>query len=447
MNVLLRRVLPIRRAGAGVPMLVRSGFLGLSDQVVISATNFATMVLLARVLGPSEFGAFVLVITGLLFATSIQYCLISQPHHILAASQDRDDYVRYTSSTAGQQFLLAAAFAVLALSAAGVVRLAGWGGATLLLVFAPVVFAWQFQEFTRRVFYTEGRLVTAIANDVVSYGGQVVGLVILWRLGHLSAVTGLAVIGITSATAAALGAWQLRSRFSLGHVRHGAAYRENWKLGKWLLGGNLASWTSGQLYPLLAAAFVGLAATGAMRAMQTILGPTNVLLIGMDTALTPAAARAYSEGGPAAVRAMVTKVYAYSWPFMAAYCVGVAVFARPILRLVYGEQFLDYSWLLPVFALTHALTYLHTPISLALRGSRLTSPMLQAYVMSTAVVFTLGIAAVYFFGVAGAAMGMIAHGIIVNAVLWRRFHQAQEPAAPRSEGWSAALKEEMAVIK
>jgi O-antigen/teichoic acid export membrane protein len=421
---------PSRRL-ARVRVVLRTGSWGIADQALISVTNFATMVLLARALTSSAFGSFVLVYTGLLFANSIQSALITQPHQILGAQRDRGDYERYTSSAAAQQVLLAGVFAGMALAGGGAAWLAGWSAAGLMLTLAPAVVAWQLQEFVRRVFYTEGRQVAACLNDVISYGGQLAGIVLLWRTDALTPMTALAVLAVTSAAAAVVGAWQLRSRIASSlQIRTHA--RENWTFGKWLLGSTLASWTSSQLYPLLTAGLVSVAATGALRAVQTVMGPTHILLKTLDTALPPTAARAYANGGARALSSLVGAIYWATAPLMLTYCLLVAIFSAPILDLLYGGRYNSYSWLLPLLALSYALVYLYTPVWIALRGQQISAPMFHAYLASTAVVLTLGIAAIYFIGVAGAGIGLITHGVIMNLFIWRSFRTSMAAAPLRT---------------
>jgi O-antigen/teichoic acid export membrane protein len=430
------------RTGSGVARVLRTSAWAMADQALISATNFATMVLLARELSRSAFGSFVLVYSGLLFANSVQAALITQPHQVLGPARAPRAYDGYTTSAAAQQVVLAATLAGAALCAAAIAAAAGWSAAGLLLMLAGALVAWQCQEFVRRVFYTEGRAGAVAANDLISYGGQFAGVAILWRLGELSATTALAAVTVCFAAAAAVGAWQLRHRFTRT-VKLVDGTRENWQFGRWLLGSTLAMWTSSQLYPVLTAGFVSVAATGALRAMQTVMGPTHVLLRALDTAFTPTASRAYGEGGADAVSSLMGAMYRATAALMIGYCVLVAVFARPILDALYGGRYNSYSWLLPMLSVSYALVYLYTPVWVALRGMQVSSPMFHAYLASTVVVLTVGIGAVALFGLAGAGAGLIAHGVILNVALWRSFRSAvAEPAgrtkAERRQGQVAA---------
>ncbi len=203
-----------------------------ADQLLISATNFATMVLLARGLSQEAFGSFTLIYSVLLFANSLQSGLITQPHNILGIARHGEDYTCYTTSTAVSQLFFGAVAALAVLAAWAVARCAAWSVAPLLLTLAPSIVFWQLQEFVRRILYTEGRLAAAFVNDSISYGGQALAIAALWWLDGLTAPLALGALAATSAIAAALGGWQIRG--SLAGRIDPSVCAENWHFGKWL---------------------------------------------------------------------------------------------------------------------------------------------------------------------------------------------------------------------
>src|SRR5438046_1487211 len=72
----------------------------ISDQLLISFTNFATMILVARGLhDKAAFGTFTLVYSALLFANMIQFSLVTQPHNVIGATRKDEDYALYTTAT------------------------------------------------------------------------------------------------------------------------------------------------------------------------------------------------------------------------------------------------------------------------------------------------------------------------------------------------------------
>src|SRR3972149_3008237 len=121
------------------------------------------------------------------------------------------------------------------------------------------------QEFFRQVMYTRRRVGQAFANDLISYGGQVAVLIAVWRLGALSGPNALYVVAATSALAAGVGLWQIRTDLCTAFSWRPLV--RNWAFAKWLLGSNLASWAPHQAYPHDPPPSAGVAATAALRAV------------------------------------------------------------------------------------------------------------------------------------------------------------------------------------
>jgi O-antigen/teichoic acid export membrane protein len=413
--------------------LLQRGLWGLCDQGLISASNFCTTVVLARTLAPTEFGAFALLYSAVFFTISLQTALVSRPHNVIGVTLQGADYRRYTTVTAVSQIGFTAVFTLITAVAAIVAHVAAWEVAPFLIPLVAVVTAWQLQEFTRRVLYTEGRLRVSFANDLVSYGGQAVTIAALGWFGNLSAVRAFWIIAATSGIGAVWGCWQIRR--SLCHHGVWAAVRadrlaENWRFGKWLFGAALATWVTGQTYPLLIGGFISVAEAGAFSAVYTLMGPARILLIAMDTALAAFAARTFADHGTQALRAFVARLFLLTAPLIAAYTLLVSLFAGPILAAVFGQRFRPYGWLLAIFALSFALDYLRLPFAIALEARRVSAPIFRAYFISGVVTLTAGVAAVWFLGLLGAGLGTIANSAILGIMIWNSYRGTMALEAP-----------------
>jgi exopolysaccharide production protein ExoQ len=421
--------------------LLNRGIWGLGDQALISASNFLTTVVLARRLSPHDFGAFTLLYATVFFMISLQTTLVSRPHNVLGVTRQGAEYRRYTSVTAVSQICFTVMCALIAVLSAIVGHYTAWGVASLLFPLALVIVAWQMQEFTRRVLYTEGRLRDAFANDLISYGGQAAIIVALGRFGHLTGARALSIIALTSALAAAGGCWQIRGSLTRrgvwGAMRAGG-FAENWLFGKWLFGAALATWVASQLYPILIGGLIGVAQAGAFSAVFTLMGPARILLIAMDTALVPVAARAFAERGQPELHSFVARVYMMTAPIIALYCIGISLLSPRILGAAYGEHYRPYGWLLALFALSYALDYLRLPISIAMEARRISAPIFRAYLLASIVTLTAGVAAVRFLGLRGAALGTIANSLILGVMLWR-YYRAAGAAVPANAVSTVAM--------
>jgi O-antigen/teichoic acid export membrane protein len=402
--------------------MLRSGAWGVVDQGLISGTNFITMALVARSLTPIEFGLFTLVYTILLLGGSIQSSLLLNPHSVLGAARHGEAYASFTTAMGTGQLALAGATAVVSLAGAALMMDVSPETAALLVSVAPAAAAWQLQEFVRRVMYTEGRLDAALANDVLSYGGQAVGIVLIWQLGFLTGPTALYVLAVTSALAALWGFWALRSRFRPRIELE--LFAETWKFAKWLFAGMAVYWLSGHVYPMLLAGIVSLADAGIVRAVQLVLGPTHILLNALTNAFQPRAARLFATEGSNALHQFVVRMLTFLVPVMGVYCLGVSLLSGTVLDLVFGEPYGQYGWVLVMLAVNYAIHSACIPLDIALRARRMSRPSLEANLCSVAFVFSFGIVGIYLFGLFGTMIGYIAHEVILFSVLWFRYRQA-----------------------
>lgn len=412
---------PFRLMHSIPAIVMRSGSWGIADQALISATNFCVMLLVARDIGPSAFGMFVVAYTVLLFANSVQAALFTQPHNVLGSRRQGRDFAAFTTATGIGQAVFACGASV-SIAAAGIVMIAagvetGW---TIILL-GPTCFAWQLQEFVRRVLYTQSDYQSAFVNDVMTYGGQLAVITLMWRGGHLSAETAIGAIGIAAGFGGLLGMWQLRKLY-IPKLDHGTIRRylaENWDFSRWLLGGSLTAWTSSQLYPILTAGLVSAAAAGGLRATLNLVAPTHIILKSMESMLPSRSANAYHLTGLSGLR---DKVFGFAVPAglaIAGYCLVVSSFAKPVLGWLFGSTYEAYWWLVPLMAIVYVLAFSSTVASILLSSINKTSPMFYANAISAALVLTLGIWSVSQYGLVAAAAGMIAHGLILNLVLWQ----------------------------
>jgi O-antigen/teichoic acid export membrane protein len=412
---------PPRRAGRD--------WSAIADQALISGANFVTMILVAWGLGgPTEFGMFTLVYSALLFANIFQSALVTQPHNVLGTSRHGGDYAAYTSSILLLQILLAGSEAIVALVVAIAGWRLGWANTPLLFALAPSIVAWQLQEFIRRVLYTEGRHAAAFINDLISYGGQMLLIAAMWLIDRnrgthwLSGASVLYVLAVTSLAAAVLGVWQIRSgltcQFSV------AAWRENWQFGKWLAGSELLTWCSSvQMYLYLAAAVLGLTVTGDLKAAQVLFGPTRVLAYYLDTVLPIRFARMIAAGGGKSVGAGMARVLSKIVAPLACYCAFVAILARPLLKLTFGQKFAGASTILALYSGYAFLTYLQLVAAAGLKAQRKTHYIFGGSACGVVIALLGGLALSAWLGTNGILIAMIVAALVVTILYFSAFRR------------------------
>lgn len=399
---------------------------GLGDQALVSLTSFLMLVLLARVLSRDEFGAFVIINGALLFFNALQSGLFTQPHNVLGASLSGADYVRYTSTTLLAQ--LAFSFLLALLAVAGYL-VSGWFDwpALLILAMAPATVAWQIQEFLRRVYYTEDRVRDAFLNDLISYGGQIVVTLLIWRVGLLTGPVAIYILAATSALAACVALWQLRDR--LAPVFDLELVRDNWRFGKWLFGANLVQSGRIQLHLVLIGDLISAAAVGIYRAVQNLVGPTHIMMNAMRSIAMPRAAAIHASDGLPAMYRYLTRVAILGLIPIVLFLAVVTVMAERLLHLLYAGQYDGYAWLVWLFSIVYLLTYGCQVLTVVLSAMRVTRAVLVAEIVTVAAGLTVGLPVIWFFGIGGALVtDIIASAILMGALLYKLTYREREPA-------------------
>lgn len=300
------------------------------DQAVVSGGTFAVSVLLARGLPPHEYGAYVLLLSGMLMLQLFNATLLFHPFSVRMPVADR----------AEQPALLSATLALVALLSTGLggllaLALVALGRAELVPAALCAFIAWQVQETLRRGLLTTFRHRTAILGDAVSYLGQAALVGSLAFAGTLSLGHTLYGLGATSALAAVVQWLQLGLRLRPPRGLRGTA-ADFWSIGGfWALGNGLLMLVRFQLVTWGLATNSGPAAVAALQAAQNVVNLSNPIAIGFGNIVPQAAAQASKGGHAAAWRAVQAYAVLAVIPILG-YTALVLAVPSPILAALYG---------------------------------------------------------------------------------------------------------------
>jgi O-antigen/teichoic acid export membrane protein len=273
---------------------VRRGSLALVDQGVSALGNVILVLVLARQTTASGFGAFALGYAVYVVTTGVSRALSSEPLIVLGAG--RDDVRDLVSGS------LATSLAV-----GAVALLVGVGGGLVfdnpslvtMAVFFPLL---TLEDAARMALLSAGRPGLALTIDTVWTVGQCVLFALITTLA--SGAGGPAYVaawGVAGALGAVVGLRALRQVPRPGSLSH------YWSQTPHLRTRYTFEYLSGagalQLIHFGIGAVLGLAAIGALRAAQSLLGPFNQLLTGLSVGLMPELVRLRRERHERLVRA------------------------------------------------------------------------------------------------------------------------------------------------
>jgi O-antigen/teichoic acid export membrane protein len=407
---------------------------GLGDQLLVSFTNFATMILVARGLDdPGKFGVFSVIYSAMLFANIIQFALVTQPHNVLGQTRKDRDYRSFTTTIGLIQLGLALALGLTATCAAFGAHLRDLPYTSQLIALVPSIVFWQLQEFIRRVMYTEHRLAGAFGNDIISYGGQTVLTYILYRHNQLTGANALWVLAITSAAACIVGFLQIFGSLNWRATKD--AMLDAWRFGKWLLWSELLQWCSSlQMFLILAGYLIGMQASGTLRAVQILFGPARVFSFFLHSVLPIRFTRSLTEEGESALNAQMRRAFGLVSLLLGPYCILLALFPRLIITHVCGPEYASEPYLLSLCSAYSMMTYWLMVIIAALSAKQLTRDIFLGSIVGAVVALACCWPLIRGLGIGGVFVCLMVSTLAMGAYLAVRYRSTRrENTAPGIE--------------
>ncbi len=410
---------------------IQAGALGIADQVLLSATNLAIGLTLAREMSPVAFGVYVVTWALYLVSTSAQISLITDPLVVLGPQRGETARAGYFAAVWRLQCGLSLMLALLAGGAA----LVAWtvlqpdsvlpaALAGLALAIVPL----HGQTFLRSVFFARLRLGQVLWNDVLLSVLRLAGLALLAWWGALSTFSVMATAALAALVSATVGLFQASDVIAAPGEALRTICREHWRFGRWLLATSGAYWASGQAPVLLGSAMMTPVAAAILKACQYLVAPLNVAFMGLDGVIAPRAARLRATAGPDATRRFLSIVAAGCAAGAGIYGVALLPATGPLMRWLYRGQYGDYAFLVGIFLADAFLSAISRAPSLSLKVAGRTKPIFYANLMGAAAGLTALVSLVPVHGVTGAALAApIASGATLAALLALQRRSAARP--------------------
>lgn len=390
----------------------------LTDQSVVSATNFLTNVMLARFMGLREYGVFALAWMSVLFVNSIQNALIIAPMMSIGPKQEEKDRPTYFGSVVFQELCLVSLCFVLVYSSIKISSNFSRFSEIkqLALPLAVSAFAYQAQDFLRRYFFATRQSRRALADDALSYLPQLPILFVLWRMGELNSENALWAMAGTSLVGLLPGFfWMERLEFDRGWIE--TVFRRHWRISRWLGASALLQWTSSNLFVIAAPVYYGAAAAGVLKASQNLMGVTHVWFQGLDNVVPAETSRRLHEGG---VKSMLgyTRSILLKWGGLTLlFAIVMAAAPGFWLKLAYGSEMSHYGYILQLYAVLYLVVFLGGPLRAGLQALEFTVPIFWSYLAMTAFAFSFAVPMAKWLGLSGSLFGLIGSQIIFQGIV------------------------------
>jgi O-antigen/teichoic acid export membrane protein len=273
----------------------------------------------------------------------------------------------------------------------------------------------MLQDGWRHAFFAVGRGRAAFVNDGI---WAVIMLPVVVAIGGRDASIFWLVLAWGGAATVAAGVGVLQSGIRPRPALLSSWWRSQRDLGVRFAAESMTSVLSSQAVLYLLGAMVGLAAVGALRAGQLLLGPVNILLQGVVLVAVPEAVGALRISTRRMVR-MVVLVSAVLGTLVAAFGALVLVLPPEAGETILGANWTAASPVLAPVAVGNTALALSLGALVGLRALAAATRSLRATVVVACLTLVVGIVGAALGGAAGAAWGLAVAAILGLAVWFR----------------------------
>jgi O-antigen/teichoic acid export membrane protein len=414
----------------------RRAVLTLTDQIVSSASNFVVGVLIARAGGADALGAFGIAFLVWLVVLGANRALVTEPMTV-GGAMDSDNAELREGLLA--TLILGVGGAGLLAVAGSVMGLAGFNPVAALAL-APWIPSLLVQDYCRSMAFRLRCPGRALISDVVFavvQGTATLGLFV-FHVGSVSAFLASWGIGATAGAIVGLGQAHIRVT-GRGGIPHLHAL---WPRSRWFLAEFGTAFSASQGYLLVLPVLLGTAAFGVYRAGASLIGPVVVIFIaGGNVGLAESVRRLRLDGIPG-LAAYTLRLTATVVALTALYCGIVAIWAVPILRLTYGDNFTDAAVITRLVAADYLITAVGFGCGVALKAAGQMRHLWAMRAASAAVSITGVIVLANLFGLTGAGLAAVATGAAFTVGITVAYQRLRRGILAAASGTAAMCSEE-----
>jgi O-antigen/teichoic acid export membrane protein len=398
---------------------VGKGSLAVLDQGLFAGSNFLLNVLLARWLTPSEYGAFAVAFSVFLLLGVFHTAILTEPMLVFGPGKHRERFPAYLGTLLRGHFAMMLPGAALLTATA---FLLGWlyspavERAFLALAIAGpfILLLWLL----RRAFYVRLNPSWAAVGGCIYLLILLATTLALHTAGRLTPATGFLAMAAASLVTCLLLLVPLRPSLAMESSGIRSVAADHWRYGKWVAAAAGPSWITDNIYFLILPAWVGLAETGALKALINLAMPALQTSSTLGVLLLPILVRNRDCGGPRTMNRTIKLFLALFLLGSVSYLAAIWGFRLQIFHLLYRGKYAGYaSW--PVLGIGLLPIAYSLPVVMggALRALEQPNLVFWSYTGSVVVALALGVPLAFSLGVRGAIVGLAASYLLMGLLM------------------------------
>jgi glycosyltransferase involved in cell wall biosynthesis len=405
---------------------VGKGALAITDQGLLSGSNFLLGVLLARWLTLNQYGAFALGFSIFLFLSGLHNAFFLEPMSVLGPESHADCLPGYIRKLLRLHFVFAFLLSMLTVAAIPFLRFfaAGQAMASTLWGVAVAVPLILFQWLCRRAAYLRLASGLAAASSAAYCVALVLLLLVFNKQGWLSPFTGFLIPSLATLPAILMLLMFLpRGTNSPPAPSNAEIVRRHWRYGRWVVGGTTANWLSANAYYFIVAALLPMRDLAAFRALRNFTSPCAQALVAINLLVLPWASARFAKEGIPGLRRRTRQL---AWLFGAAalaYLAAIWFLGSKVMNFLYAGRYNDFSTLLLLSTAPLLFTATAMGSEVAVQVMQAPSEVFLAYSVSGALTVLTGVVFTRYWGLAGGLVGLLISAIAFWVVITYRYHK------------------------
>jgi O-antigen/teichoic acid export membrane protein len=406
-------------------------FYALTDQGLVSGTNFLHVIATARCLSVEDFGLFSLCWVVMQFLMNIHASLVLAPLSVLFAEFSSVSARLYLKQLEKLHALL-----LLFILPAILVSFYFPGLRNIIIATALAGILRSACEWERRAAYVRQSPKDALFVNAIGYGPLL--LVSIWLYKNPQSFS-VEFFLLAAAVPAILG-WAMGRKLNHADTTESIAnlYDEtkvvsfysvlvkHFDFGRWVLLSTLAMYSSNQLYPFLIAGFLGLKEVAAMSAAKSLLGITHIVMAGLDAYIVPIARSTYVKGGWSKLKILMNQVSLAFFLLLAPIVAVLLIWANEIISLILKPEYADTGWVLRGFCFVYVLAILNRVLNIYLQAIKEPKPTALSYGLMAIFTLTCGPIVVNKWGLSGVIGATAANALILTLIAFYWLYRMQD---------------------
>ena len=400
---------------ARMPRRLPHGVLSIADQMVASATTFATGAVIGRICSKEEFGFYTIGFSLVTLLMTVQASLIATPFMIRFPRLADDEARQFAGSSLAHQATFAGvtALATLVFGLCFSLRNAATGH---IFVALGVALAFLLlRDYIRQTCFARLAYGRALALDIVLALLQFGGLAALYVANALHTWSAFLVLGLACLITAVHWHASTRGERIVSRAAAVADLMDSWSTGKWLLASGLVWSVSMNLYAWLVAGFHGAATAGAWAAALGVMTLINPLMLGVQNYLGPRIMHARASGLDNLRRVVIRSGAAFCC-LLLAFTATMAFAGGTLVTTIYGAKYAGSGPLVVLLSLNAAVLTIGFAVSRGLFALECARIDFFVNFAALACFLVVGVALVRTAGPFGAALGQLAANTLATGI-------------------------------